>query len=294
MHTRLTRSVLKMVANVAIDYMSFSVDLVNRIEDGDLAMHVTADALRELIGGSQFEGIFLAPNGWEKCKGQRPYSHGQSNRKIGVFVWFGGHSNALVQFSGHGCKFLEKSGLLYNVLASVLERLTRLDIAIDIETDTKPTDFVHAGYNNRIKSYGEQRSAHGDTCYVGSRKSQKFCRVYRYSPPHPRSHLLRVEYETKKEQAQIAARSILANGIGYASESLSKYYEWKHEDMPETNALVEKMQAEVTDRSSAKTLYWLQTQVAPAIQRLIFEGTIENPQKFFEEHFIPQEGDKNE
>lgn len=283
---------LKMNSSIAVDYLSFSVDLTNIIHDENIAMMVFASAMREMIGHEDFDKVFVEPDGWENCRGQRPYTHGKCNRNIGVFVWFGGQSNALVQFSGHGCKFLEKSQMLLSVISSAIDRLTRLDIAIDIETDTLPIDFVSAGYNNRIKSYGEQRSASGQTCYVGSRVSQKFCRVYRYSEPHPRARFLRVEYETKKAQAQIAAKSILANGLAYASESLTKYYDWKHADMPETNAMVEKMQAEVTQRSSAKTLYWLLTQVAPAIRRLIEDGTIENPDQFFNENFMPDEGDK--
>lgn len=283
-----TRLGLQMSSNVSVDYLSFSVDLVNRVDELHTAMEATSDALRELLGIIPFEGIFLKPDGWEGCSGQRPYAFGQCNRKVGVFVWFGGHSNALVQFSGQGCKFLQKNDWLTLVMSNAVERLTRLDIAIDVETDTKPLDFVANGYNDRIKTYGEQRSPTGDTCYIGSRKSQKFCRVYRYSDPHPRSHLLRIEYETKKAQAKIAAKSILANGLSYAADSLTKYYNWKSEEMPMHHELVEKMQSEVTDRSSAKTLSWLLKQCAPAFKKLCENGTIENPIEFLEDHFIPE------
>lgn len=283
------------MTNIAVDYLSFSVDLVNKIDNEQLCEVVTHDALRDILPTSTFEGIFLDIEGWERSSGTRPYSFGRQNRKVGVFVWFGGHSNALVQFSGNGCKFLDRNNWLYGVLACVHDRITRLDIAIDIDTGTSPMDFVKAGYNSRIKSYGEQRSASGDTCYIGSRKSSKFCRVYRYKEPHPRHKLLRIEYETKKGQAQIAARSILENGIQHAAHSLTKYYDWKSEEMPKPDDMIEKMQSEVTQRSEAKTLYWILTQVVPAFRKLVESGTIENPVEFLEEHFLGVKGnDENE
>jgi len=282
-----------MSSSISVDYLSFSVDLVNRIDESMLALRVTGDALRDLIGNSIFEGIFLEPDGWQPASGRRPYRYGQANTQIGVFVWFGGHSNALIQFSGQGCKFLEQNGWLNHVMSAVQPRVTRFDVAIDILTATRPQQFVKAGYNNRIKSYGEQTSTYGDTCYIGSRKSQKFCRVYRYNFPNPRHKMLRVEYETKKEQAQIAVASTLANGLAYASESLTKYYAWEHTDMPEPGEMVEKMQSQVADRTSAKTISWLLKQCAPAFKKLVENGSIENPVEFLEKHFLNLESETN-
>lgn len=282
------------MSNVAVDYLSFSVDLVNRVDELHLSMEVVSSAVRELLGDSIFDGIFLEPSGWEPCKGQRPYAYGQRNARIGVFVWFGGHSNALIQFSGSGCKYLDRNGMLERVMASACDRMTRLDIAIDIETETSPLEFVSAGYSDRIKTYGEQRSPSGDTCYVGSRKSQKFCRVYRYHAPHPRHKLLRIEYETKASQAKIAARSILENGVVYAADSLTEYYNWQHEEKPMNYDMVEKMQGEVSTRSDAKTMHWILSQVAPAIRRLVENGTIDNPEQFFSENFIPNKEYSND
>lgn len=277
-----------MTSSVSIDYLSFSVDLVNKIDDSLLAMRVVADSLRELLGHVIFEGIFLEPDGWEPASGQRPYKYGQANHQIGVFVWFGGHSNALIQFSGNGCKFLERYDWLSDVIAAAKDRLTRLDMAIDIETPVTPSEFVKAGYNGRIRSGGYANSPTGETYWIGSRSSQKYCRVYRYNEPHPRHKLLRIEYETKKAQARIAAEVILDRGLAYATESLTKYYRWEHEVMPEPADMVEKMQSEISTRTDAKTLHWILVQCAPAIRRLVENGTISEPREFFEKHFLPK------
>jgi hypothetical protein len=276
-----------MESNVAIDYLSFTVDLVNKIDDANTALEVIASQFISDFGYEFYEAILMRSSGWEIAAGYRPYKFGYQNKEVGIFCHFGGHDNALIQFSGNGCKFLAMAGLLNKVISVAHSRVTRLDIAIDIPTETMPVDFIKEGYNGRIKSDAIINSAQGQTVYLGSRKSEKYCRVYRYFEPHPRAKKLRVEYETKKKYARAVALSIHESGLETTAQSISDYYEWGHEDMPKLSELSEQIQTETSQRSDSKTLLWLMKQCAPAFQRLVTNGTISEPEQFFKDHFLP-------
>lgn len=276
------------MANVLIDYYSFSLDLINKVDTLTDGMAVVTRTVIETLGMEWYETLFLRESGWTGGVGRRPYRFGWHNAEIGMFVHFGGQSHALIQFSGSGCKFLMEARLLEDTLVATQDRATRLDIAVDIKTDTKPTEFMEAGYNNRIKSTSIVNSPMGETCYLGSRTSQKYCRVYRYSEPHPRSKMLRVEYETKRQQARIAAKSIIGDGLEMTADKFAKYYKWEHPDAPEPSELATAIPSEVTTRSDAKTLTWLLKQAAPAFKRLVENGTISDPAQLFTKHFLPE------
>lgn len=275
------------MANVTIDYLSFSVDLVNVVNEPMEGIRLINNACIEMFGRKFYDDVFVRDSGWKPASGRRPYRYGHENKEIGLYVHFGGQSNALIQFSGNGCKFLESSDLMMTVLVGARDRMTRLDIATDIETSVRPEEVVKAGYNARIKTQSITKSPSGETAYVGSRTSAKFCRVYRYEEPHPRAKMLRIEYETKKVQARITAECILANGLEHTADMLSKYYEWSHEVIPEPQDYTTAIPSEVSQRSESKTLHWLLKQCAPAFKKLVVSGAISDPHEFFEKHFMP-------
>lgn len=275
------------MATSQIDYLSFSVDLVNKVELLHDALLVTKFALKQDLSDKWMTAVIDRDSGWTAAHPMRPYRFGVTNEEIGCHIHFGGHSNALVQFSGAGCKFLAMEGLLMDTIVSMKHRMTRIDMAIDIETTTSPEDFINAGYNNRIKSKSVQTSPSGQTAYIGSRTSAKFCRVYRYEPPHPRAKLLRVEYETKKSQAKIVAECIANDGINHTIDRITKYYDWSHKDMPSVDDIVTAIPSEVQTRSDSKTLTWLLKTCAPAFRRLVQNGSIQNPEQTFKDHFLP-------
>lgn len=276
------------MANVSIDYLSFSLDLVNVVNDPLAGVQLINNVCIEMFGRKFFETVFQRKTGWQPAAGRRPYRYGHENKEIGVYIHFGGQSNALIQFSGNGCKFLASHDLMNTVLIGAQARMTRLDIATDIETSVRPSEVVKAGYNGRIKTESITKSPSGETAYVGSRTSAKFCRVYRYEEPHPRAKMLRIEYETKKGQAKITAECILGNGLEHTADMLSKYYEWGHEVIPKPQDYTTAIPSEVSNRSESKTLRWLLKQCAPAFRKLVVSGAIENPHEFFEKHFLPE------
>jgi hypothetical protein len=248
-----------------VDWISFTVDVGTSDDRQTHAMHgIIGDALRALHPDA--EDLMGLNATWLPLLGRKPYSAGDE--------WPGQHirlyyhprlPHALFEITGQGCEILNAKDALKVVLAFAQSRLTRLDIASDVSTDTRPSEFVAAGYSDRFKSHAHMVSSDGETFYVGGRSSDRFARVYRYNPPHERSHLLRIEYQLKRENARIASQVILDEGTPILSAQLANTFAWKHHDSL-TDVLDDRELASWRpERHQGKTEFWLETQVRPAI-----------------------------
>ncbi|MCD1147761.1 replication initiation factor domain-containing protein [Peptoniphilus sp. KCTC 25270] len=96
------------------------------------------------------------------------------------------------QISGQGCRFLEALGVdLWAFLSEKKKekdlKFTRLDIALDVDTDliTPCVESIRKGLyiskSRSIKLYekiGEDKKMHVETIYIGSRSSKVFFRIY--------------------------------------------------------------------------------------------------------------------
>jgi len=225
---------------------------------------------------------------WEKLeKSRAPYTDAWSLVEAGVTLFAGIHLNhCCVEISGKGCERLIEKDLLEKCLLACQTRVTRIDVACDIETTVHPSEFVGQVSHKRMRSGGSQHSASGDTEYVGSRTSDRFARVYRYNKPHPRAHLLRVEHVFHKEYAKKVADEILKMGVGAVANSAGKAFGWQHVVwQPDDNSGsdISIVQAE---RNAGKTVFWLVNSVAPAFRRLCENGTISDPEAFINRFFL--------
>jgi len=225
---------------------------------------------------------------WEKQeKSRAPYTDAWSLAGQGIVLYAGVSLNhCCVEISGSGCEILIEANLLERIIMAVQERITRIDIASDIETQIRPTEFVAALKHNRMRSSGHQLSASGETCYVGSRKSERYARVYRYFAPHPRAAYLRVEHVFRGDYASDVAYSVnnfsLANVACAAGEAFGWAHDtWKPDCEEEVDLSIVK-----AERTSGSTIYWMMKQVAPAFKRLCAEGIITDPEKFLQDYFI--------
>jgi len=195
-------------------------------------------------------------------------------------------SHCTVEISGKGCEKLITKALLHQVLQSVHSRVTRIDIAADIQTTTTPDEFIKILKHERMRSSGAQDSASGSTRYVGSMKSERFARVYRYNKPHPRAHLLRVEHEFRRDYAKKVAAEILASSLESVAVAAGEAFGWSHPvwDLKEdTNADISIVSAE---RNAGKTVFWLVNSVAPAFRKLVEDGTIKDAEEFIARYFL--------
>lgn len=272
-----------------VDWISFSVKLPVGEGRGVLeTAHLAALEIEELA--PDLCDRLGMNREYTPAGGRKPYSHSFSwlNNGVTLFV----HPNlphALVEISGKGCDEILTGDWMNEVLSPIKSRLTRIDIACDMLTDTRPLSFASLRDEKRFKSHSETVSESGETCYVGSKTSNRYARVYRYNPPHERSHLLRSEFVLKAEDAKGTAVALLNDGLLPVVIALGKQFGWKHADWQPADAEPAEIQAYRADRRAGKTLFWLADTVAPLMIRLHQEGTIDAFQ-WFRENVYPHIG----
>jgi len=255
--------------------MSVNEDYANAIEKAWKAVFDPI-TLAEAFGGE-----------WQKQeKSRAPYTDAWTLPGAGITL-FGGISlnHCCVEISGQGCERLIEKGLLERILAATQTRVTRIDIACDIETEIQPTVFVSEMKHKRMRSSGYQKSATGETCYVGSRTSERYARVYRYAEPHPRAHLLRVEHVFHKAYAKRVAYEIVNGDLDAVAAAAGKAFGWNHHVWDASNAHIPDLSIVSAEREAGKTILWLISSVAPAFKRLCEDGTISDPEEFLTRYF---------
>jgi len=270
-----------------IDWLSFTIPMVYDTEEGDnyaRAIHAgflylfTGDLVANVFGGAWAVGE----------RSRAPYQDTWVDTEGGISLYASPNlTHATIEISGAGCERLIATGEMEQVLAGCAERITRIDIACDIETDVMPLTFTSVLSHERMRSSGYVYSDTGVTAYVGSKQSERFARVYRYFEPHPRAHLLRVEMVFRREHARKIANAIVEHGILKIATPAGEVFGWSHpiwdvDSSPEIDISITS-----PERNAGKTVSWLVRSVAPAIQRLIADGTIRDPEMFFRTYFLP-------
>jgi hypothetical protein len=221
---------------------------------------------------------------------QRPYRKGYSCPNVGFRInadWK--RKEVLIVFNGQACEMVRgiSQAAIIELLVRVEATGTRLDFATDIETLVSPSDVQERGWSKRIISKSYIQTQQGNTLYIGSRKSDAFCRVYKYNPPHPRSNKLRVEFELKKQRARAVAGIAIVDGVATAARSVAARYEFGHAAILGAFAgRIRQIKTEAHMRSMASTEMWLLTQAAPAFLRLVREGVISDPRAWVERYFL--------
>ena len=270
-----------------VDWYSFSFPVINGIDMP--AIVCAGDALTDILPArivQYFSGIEWTPLG----RGRAPYSEGWEIQNANVYLWVNpALTHATMELTGQGCAWLKSLLLLDDLIRATHTRCTRIDIAADFLTATTPAEFVAAGVTGRMSARAHLSSQSGETVYVGSQKSDRFARVYRYAEPHPRADKLRVEMVHRKQYAKAIA-NLWDHPIPPALDGVlcvaNSGFDWKHALMSEEYAPIP-MQHNVTDaRSEAGTVRWLIKQAAPAFKRLVAEGSIKDPEQFFTRYFL--------
>jgi len=225
---------------------------------------------------------------WEKNERSRaPYVDAWSLPDTGITLFASPTlTHCCVEVSGMGCERLIKLGALDVVLACVRERVTRIDLACDIETSVTPDQFVEKRTHKRMQADGRQSSKTGTTCYIGSQKSDRYARVYRYNKPHPRAHLLRIEHVFRKDYAKKVASEITENGISSVAFAAGEAFGWRHDVWHPSDNRDADISIVSPERETGKTVFWMLTSVVPAFKRLCENGTIRDPKLFLETYFL--------
>jgi len=276
---------------VNIDWLTFSMAMIypagltGEENHADVYAATIGEAFMRTFG----EEITAAAFGGTWMQAERSRAPYQDAWRMGDEITVFSSPNLVhmcVEISGGGCEALIEKGLMDAVLSRVHERVTRIDIACDIETKTTPPEFVAAVTGKRMQASGYQKSSRGETCYVGSQKSDRYARVYRYAKPHPRSHLLRVEHVFRKDYAKATAKACMGGDLEDVAASSAKAFQWGHTDWNTGEAVAASLSPVKHERGGGGTVHWLVTSAASAFKKLVADGTIKDPQAFLETYFL--------
>jgi len=272
---------------VQADWLSFTVPVPLGLEgDGAEVTTFVIQRISEDLGELLADDLFSMR--FDRTGGRAPYTVKATREDHGAVIFWGPKNNhVLVEMGGQGLERIQHKGLLINWLEAVRPRVTRLDIAVDMPVPDSPKSFVDAGYSGKFASTGHLVSESGETCYVGSQKSDRFARVYRYSEPHPRHALLRCEYVFRREQARLVAASILDKGLEATAQAAGLSFGWKHPAWQSDLMTTEKLASWKPDRHKSGTLRWIITQCFPAIAKLHDLGEIGDIDDFLNDHLKP-------
>lgn len=192
------------------------------------------------------------------------------------YVWFIKSGYMLIEHTGRGCEQLRANDDMLRLLETTADNVSRLDIAVDYDTDQQPADVVTQRDSARQTARSSMVSATGATEYIGSRRSDRYMRIYRYNPPHPRAQFLRLEYVLKKQYAQTAARAI-ADGITVDSIATGQrqHYGLYADFILNQEQSGHAIKVEWEARSASKTLQWLYGPVAASMKKLVESGDLD-------------------
>lgn len=269
-----------------VDWLTFTMPMLYLHDTPEDYANAISAGFLDMFGEENRARIFAGD--WKHLERRRaPYSDAWQLEEQGMSIFASPTlTHCCVEISGRGCEFLIENTLLDIVLQHCRKRVTRIDVACDIETDVRPQAFVNAVSKKRMRASGYQNSESGETCYVGSQKSERYARVYRYAKPHPRSHLLRVEHVFRKGYAKIVCDAIVAAGVDVCARSAGDAFGWSHHCwQPEIGASMD-VSVVSEERQMGKTVFWLVDTCAKSFRRLVREGVIKDPEAFLERYFL--------
>lgn len=274
-----------MIKTVKIDWLSFSVATspYNGTDNFRAYQHDIIATIRDSIPSFDYL-LNCLPDAWDEGQGRPPYSWSQVQRGIRIFFGFN-TPTALVEISGIGCDTLRDFGIMEKMFQET--DMSRIDIAFDVKCDTYPSEIVSNHMTgNKMRSRQTIISDTGETVYIGSRKSDRYLRIYRFNEPHPRHEWLRFEFVLRKKYAS-RVREQLAQGIKpeIIAYSLAEQYQIEFPAFFNSTTTIDVSGIRGTTTAN-KTEMWLIKQAIPAFWKLVKEGHIEDPNEWINTHFF--------
>jgi len=271
-----------------VDWVTFTMPMIYGIDTPAAYADAIARGFLDMFGEQIRADVFGGE--WKRNeKSRAPYTDSWKMGEGGIALFASPNlAHCCVEISGHGCELLLEAKMLDLVIRHCRERVTRIDIACDIETDVTPLEFVSHTSHERMRSSGHYVSETGETCYVGSQKSDRFCRVYRYNSPHPRSALLRIEYVFRREQAKSVVNAYLESGEQAVSHAAGKAFGFSHDCWQPEESGGANITVISDNHKGGNTVFWLVDTVAPCFQRLVREGVIKDAEQFINRYFLTE------
>lgn len=269
-----------------IDWLAFTLYPEYSSENGEDYTRALETAIIRVFGAEKY--LLAVGNDWHKReKSRAPYTDAwTTNDNDIVLLASPSLRHCSVEITGAGCERFIALGILDGLLATVKDSVSRIDIATDIKTDITPQEFVSVTSHERMRTSGHQISETGETCYVGSQKSDRYARVYRYNYPHPRHELLRVEVVFRRDYAKKVATACLDNGENAVARSAGEAFGFAHSVWQPAMAQHSDISIVSGNRKGGNTIFWLIKSCAPAFKRLVKSGDIKDPESFIYQFFL--------
>jgi len=263
---------------VHIDWLSIVGH--RRVVDQDWTLGAAySDAVETLVDSmSTFKEVFGDPLRYQIVKPRAPYSYARRSDDCTRTLYV--HPLAAhftFEVSGSFCS--ANAEHMPTILRAFAGQFSRLDVAVDMECAVTPLEFEAAIVGGASQTRSQFVSNTGQTVYRGSRTSERFARIYRYNPPHPRSHLLRAEFQLKKGYAnELAKQASEGASLDSLAAGLGEIFGFRHSVW----ALAAKPVSlgMHNHAHSGSTVYWLTATVAPLLRRLQAEGKLDTARWF--------------
>ncbi len=253
----------------SIDFYSFTVkvdhdwELFSYRENADFAV-----AMLELKYFTETNSFGLQAE-WKAEKGRGFYFWRLRHVTSDLCVSFGGvNKDIFVECAGLACNNLDSRDLLLPLINATAHNATRIDIAVDIETDVDPLDFVAQRTQGKFRNAGQLLSDSGTTAYVGGRTSERMARVYRYAEPHPRAAYLRVESEYKRDAAKMLSGLLADHSLPAVAAKAHEPFGWTHPIWKPEAMTIGDVPYRHGSKDKANTLRWLYGTVIESIVKL--------------------------
>jgi len=259
--------VAKYNSRVLIDWLSWTMkrDINPDQSTGDLMNDVMA------MCADYVPLLKLMAGGWLLVPGRFPYDKAFKSNDNTVHIYFSHKMpHVLVELSGQACAKLDAR--IFDILQQAEHAITRIDVAVDVECPNNPKEVLDSIPAGRWRSLGHIVSDTGETCYIGSQKSDRFARVYRYNAPHPRADYMRYEMVYRRNQAKEIAKSINIVGLRGTASAAGNAFGWIHGTWLLRSD--DTIKAYRPERNKAKTERWFYTTVVPSTRKMIQEGTV--------------------
>lgn len=260
--------------NGHVDWLSWTVPCQSEPRTAEQSFYIAKNMSERLCEG--VSEIFFNSSDYEQKAGRAPYRYQLVARDTGVRIFGGGATQTcLIEASGRGCDAIHEPTLSRYVVGALASRVSRFDYAVDARCGLLPVEFTREPKHNKFRAKSVINSDTGQTVYVGSPRSDRFARVYRYNPPHPRSELLRVEFVFRRGLAKSASERF-AKSKSEKDFIGSCFATWgfRAERLGHTVLEAETIRTPERSQHEGKTVTWLYRQVAPAVRRLIDDDAL--------------------
>jgi len=265
-----------MQINVFVDWLSFTLPGHHESgEDRKAMLDLVMRSVRRNLG--HLWPTVTDAQEFEWAGGRAPYLYRVLRKDHGVSILFDRRRpEILIEMTGLGCQTAWARHDLVELMATVNASVTRVDLTADLLTAISPGAFVGEGYSQRFKSVSSMVSESGETWYIGSWKSDRFARVYRYAPPHPRADKLRVEHVFRDNAATVCCQTIAREGFLKTMAMVGATFQWQHPAWAEAHFdTAERLVTARDPKSSRDSVHWVYSQVVPALTRLLVSGRLD-------------------